>query len=144
MTDAPQPVVAPGASLPGVLGFETVESGPERAVGRFEVADRVRQPYGWVHGGAYAAMAEGLASRASFEAVVGGGMLAAGLSNNTSFLRPVTDGTVEAEARRIHRGQTTWIWDVEFRDDEGRLCAISRITVAVRPLPLGVSPESGS
>ena len=47
-----------------------------------------------------------------------------GQSNHTSFLRPVTEGTVHAEARRRHRGRTTWVWEVDFTDDQGRLCAI--------------------
>ena len=56
-----------------------------------------------------------------------------GQSNHTSFLRPVTEGTVHAEGTPIHRGRTTWVWDVDFTDDEGRLCAASRVTMAVRP-----------
>ena len=62
-------------------------------------------------------------------------MIAVGMSNNTTFLRPVLEGTVEAEATRRHRGRTTWIWDVEFTDGEGRVCALSRVTLAVRPAP---------
>lgn len=145
MSDEPRPPVDPSLTLMATLGFETVESGPERAIGRFLVEDRVRQPMGIVHGGAYAALAEGLASRATFDAVFGDGFYAVGLSNQTSFLRPVSEGTVVAEARSIHRGATTWIWEVEFRDGEERLCAVSRMTIAVRPIPPGfLSPESGS
>jgi len=58
-----------------------------------------------------------------------------GQSNSTSFLRPVTAGVVHAQARRRHRGRTTWVWDVDFTDDDGRLCATSRVTMAVRPAP---------
>ena len=61
------------------------------------------------------------------------GNYAVGLSNQTSFLRPITEGTVHAEATRRHRGRTTWLWDVEISDDAGRLCAVSRMTIAVRP-----------
>nr|MDQ3356090.1 PaaI family thioesterase [Actinomycetota bacterium] len=60
-----------------------------------------------------------------------------GLSNHTSFLRPVTTGSVHAEARRRHRGRTTWLWEADFSDDEGRLCALARVTIAVRPRPGG-------
>ena len=55
-----------------------------------------------------------------------------GLANATSFLRPILEGTVHAEARARHRGRTTWLWDVEITDDEGRLCAVTRMTIAVR------------
>jgi uncharacterized protein (TIGR00369 family) len=126
----------PGATLDSVLGLESLEVGDEAARGRFAVEERVKQPLGLVHGGAYAALAEGLASAATFRAVWPES-IAVGLSNHTSFLRPVTEGTVHAEARRRHRGRTTWVWEVEFTDDQGRLCAISRVTMAVRPAPAG-------
>jgi 1,4-dihydroxy-2-naphthoyl-CoA hydrolase len=127
------------STLDGTLGFEFLEVGPERATARFEVADRVRQPMGIVHGGAYAAMAETLASMATFREVAGDGMVALGQSNHTSFLRPVSDGTVHAEGRARHRGRTSWIWEIDFTDDQGRLTAIARVTMAVRPAPAEAS-----
>jgi 1,4-dihydroxy-2-naphthoyl-CoA hydrolase len=117
------------------LGFELLELGEEVARGRFAVEDCVRQPFGIVHGGAYAAMAETLASAATYMAVAGNGELAMGQSNHTSFLRPVSKGFVNAEGRVRHRGRTSWVWEVDFTDDEGRLCALTRVTMAVRPAP---------
>ena len=67
-----------------------------------------------------------------------GGQSAQGLSNQTSFLRPILDGTIHAVARRRHRGRTTWVWEVEITDDEGRLCALVRMTIAVRAARLGL------
>jgi 1,4-dihydroxy-2-naphthoyl-CoA hydrolase len=118
-----------------VIGFEYLEANGDGARGRFEVTDSVRQPYGIVHGGAYAAAAESLASAATFMAVHDEGMLAMGQSNHTSFLRPLSEGTVHAEGIVRHRGRTSWVWEVEFKDDEGRLLALSRVTMAVRPGP---------
>ena len=122
-------------TLDGALGFEIQEASEEHARGQFKVEDRVKQPMGLVHGGAYAAFAESLTSATTYMAVVGEGMTAVGMSNNTTFLRPVVEGTILAQATRRHRGRTTWIWDVEFTDGEGRLCALSRVTLAVRPAP---------
>ena len=122
-------------TLEGVLGFETLELGTERARGRVPVEDRVKQPLGLVHGGTYAAIAEGICSSATAGAVWDDGMIAMGLANHTSFLRPITAGHVNAEARSRHRGRTTWLWEVDMTDDDGRLCAVSRVTVAVRPRP---------
>jgi 1,4-dihydroxy-2-naphthoyl-CoA hydrolase len=107
----------------------------ELARGRFPVEDRVKQPFGLVHGGVFAALAESLCSQATFAAVAGDGMTAQGLSNHTSFVRPILAGTVHAEARCRHRGRTTWVWEVDVTDDDGRLCALSRVTMAVRPPP---------
>jgi uncharacterized protein (TIGR00369 family) len=121
-------------TLEGTLGFELTEMGEEHASGYFDVTERVRQPMGIVHGGAYAAYAESLASGATFRAVQPES-IAMGQSNDTSFLRPISEGRVHVEAHRRHRGRTTWVWEVEFTDDQGRLCAITRVTMAVRPTP---------
>lgn len=137
MTEAPPTAVALDRTLDATLGFELEEMSDERAVGTVRVEDRVRQPMGLLHGGVFAALAESLASAATFFAVREGGEVAVGLSNQTSFVRPVTEGTVRAEARPRHRGRTTWIWEVDFTDEQGRLCAMTRVTMAVRPARRG-------
>jgi 1,4-dihydroxy-2-naphthoyl-CoA hydrolase len=116
-----------------LYGLEVLEIGAEHARGRVAVRDEVRQPFGLVHGGVYASIAESLTSMATHEAVQADGLTAQGLSNQTSFLRPILEGTVHAEARRRHRGRTTWVWEVDITDDQGRLCALVRMTIAVRP-----------
>jgi 1,4-dihydroxy-2-naphthoyl-CoA hydrolase len=120
-----------------LYGLELVSLSEDEVRGRVAVRDEVRQPLGLVHGGLYAAIAESLASLATHVAVAAGGEMAVGLSNSTSFLRPVTEGTVHARGVRLHRGRTTWVWDVTFTDDRERVCAVTRMTIAVRPLPAG-------
>jgi 1,4-dihydroxy-2-naphthoyl-CoA hydrolase len=120
-------------TLDGTLGFETLEISDTAARGRVPVEDRIKQPFGLVHGGVFAAIAESLCSQATFAAVVSDGMSAQGLSNHTSFVRPILEGFVHAEARCRHRGRTTWVWEVDITDDGGRTCALSRVTMAVRP-----------
>jgi 1,4-dihydroxy-2-naphthoyl-CoA hydrolase len=115
------------------LGIELLGGGPERPAARLEVTDRVRQPFGIVHGGAFSALAESLCSHATNEAVAGEGMAAIGQSNHATFLRPIASGHVHAVATPRHRGRTTWVWDCEISDDEGRLCALVRMTIAIRP-----------
>lgn len=116
----------------GLYGLEVLEAGEEVARGRVVVDDRHKQPAGLVHGGLYASMAESLTSMATHFAVAKDGKSAQGLSNQTNFLRPIFEGTVHATARRRHRGRTTWVWEVDFTDDQGRLCALVRMTIAVR------------
>ena len=101
---------------------------------RVQVRQEICQPMGLVHGGVYASLAESMASLATALAVMPEGDVALGLTNNTSFLRPITEGAVHAIATRVHRGRTTWIWDVTFSDDAGRTCALTRMTIAVRPM----------
>ncbi len=115
-------------------GLQLLELSEEVVRARVAVRDELKQPAGLVHGGVYASMAEAMASIATGFSVLEQGFTAMGLSNNTSFLRPVTAGTVHAHATRLHRGRTTWVWDVRFSDDEGRLCAVTRMTIAVREL----------
>jgi uncharacterized protein (TIGR00369 family) len=56
-----------------------------------------------------------------------------GQSNDATFLRPITEGHVNATATVRHSGRTSWVWEVEIADDAGRLCALVLVTVAVRP-----------
>ncbi len=116
-----------------LYGLRLEELGDGLASGTVAVRNSLRQPAGLVHGGVYAAVAESLASNGTAVAVRAQGAIAVGMSNHTSFLRPVTGGTISARARARHRGRSTWVWDVEFADDRGRLCAVSRVTVAIRP-----------
>ena len=112
------------------IDMESVSEDEVRA--SVPVRDEIKQPMGLVHGGVFASVAESLASMATALAVAADGKQAMGLSNATSFMRPITQGTVHAVARRIHRGRTTWVWDVDITDDEGRRCAVTRMTIAVR------------
>jgi 1,4-dihydroxy-2-naphthoyl-CoA hydrolase len=116
-------------------GLELLEMTDSEVRARVVVGGRHKQPAGLVHGGLYASIAESIASIATGLTVIDEGNVAMGMSNNTSFLRPMTAGTVHAHATRVHRGRTTWMWDVTFSDDSGRTCALTRMTIAVRPLP---------
>jgi 1,4-dihydroxy-2-naphthoyl-CoA hydrolase len=122
-------------TLDDVLGFELLEATRDGCRARVAVERRVQQPFGLVHGGTYAALAETMVSWATVIAVAPAGNLAVGQSNSTTFLRPVRSGSVHATGTPRHRGRTTWVWDVEFTDDGGRVCALSRVTLAVRPAP---------
>ena len=118
-----------------LYGLEFLELSEELARAQVVVRDELKQPAGLVHGGVYASIAESLASFGTGVAMFPQGKAVMGLSNQTSFLRPITDGVIHAEAKRRHRGRTTWIWDVEIHDDAGRLCVLTRVTIAVRDLP---------
>ncbi len=118
-------------------GLEVLELGEGFVRARVPVRNAVKQPFGLVHGGLFCSIAEGITSMATYQAVEPDGKVAQGMSNQTSFLRPITEGTVHAVARARHRGRTTWMWDVEILDDAERLCAVSRMTIAVRDAPRG-------
>jgi len=131
--EPPRFAVPPEETFDALYGLVILELGEDRAYGECPVRREIMQPWGLVHGGVYASIAESLASWATGMVVLGGGELALGQANETHFLRPISQGTIRATARRRHRGRTSWVWDVDMCDDEGRLCATSRVTVAVRP-----------
>ncbi len=116
-------------------GLEVDEASDELVLGHVAVREELTQPGGLVHGGVYASIAEALASLGTNVGVVAAGQVGLGMSNHSTFLRPVAAGVVRATARRRHRGRTTWVWDVDLTDDDGRLCALTRVSIAVRPIP---------
>ena len=127
-----------------LYGLELLACSDTEVRAQVTVRDELKQPAGLVHGGVYASMAEAMASLATALAVAERGETAMGLSNMTSFLRPITAGVVHARATRIHRGRTTWVWDVRFSDDADRTCAVTRMTIAVRPVPDGRAQPAAS
>ena len=107
MTDAapwdrvslPSPLIPLERTFEGFLGLEWLELTPESAHVRFEVRENLKQPLGLLHGGIYCAVAETVASVATVNDGWRDGFIGSGLSNYASFLRPVTDGTVDVIAR---------------------------------------------
>jgi 1,4-dihydroxy-2-naphthoyl-CoA hydrolase len=133
MMEPPPPTTAfHPRGFDALYGLELLQVGSDEVRGQVTVRDDVRQPFGLVHGGLYASIAESLASIGTAVEVLKQGLTAMGMSNNTTFLRSITAGTVHTTAKPLHRGRTTWVWDVEITDDEHRLCATSRVTIAVR------------
>lgn len=124
----------PDGGFDALYGLELLEVSDQLVRAQVAVRDDVKQPFGLVHGGVLTSVAEALASVGTAVVVEPAGMAAMGLSNNTSFMRPISEGTIHARALRRHRGRSTWIWDVEITDDDGRLCALTRMTIAVRAI----------
>jgi uncharacterized protein (TIGR00369 family) len=131
-----EPPIAPEASFDAVYGLrvleEDLEAGASR--GRIDVRPEICDHDGALPGGVLAAAAEAIASRGTAAVVMARGMLAQGLSNDTTAFARVTSGHVDARARMVGRTDTEWVWSVEFADAAGEPCGLSRVTVAVRPM----------
>jgi len=124
-----------------LYGLELERVDGEEVRARVVVDNRHLQPFGIVHGGLYASIAESMASVGTYVGT-GEAKFVAGLSNHTSFLRPVFPGdTVTAVGLPRHRGKTTWVWEVELTTSAGKACALSRVTIAVREPPLSLPPQ---
>jgi 1,4-dihydroxy-2-naphthoyl-CoA hydrolase len=131
---AQEPDISPYGNL---LGVEWLSQEPDEARARIEVRDDLKQPYGYLHGGVIMSIIDELCSRSTVIQVLRDGMVALAQTVDVSLLRSVKEGTVTVSARARHRGKTSWIWEAEATDGEGRLCALAKVTVAVRPFDRG-------
>jgi 1,4-dihydroxy-2-naphthoyl-CoA hydrolase len=118
------------AGLAERLGIEWLEISGERVVARMPVEGNV-QPYGILHGGATAALCETVASVGT-AVRVGAEKRVTGVELNINHLRAVTNGQVTATGTPLHVGRTTAVWDMRVHDDDDRLIAVSRLTLAIR------------
>lgn len=120
-----------GELLADRMGIEVVEISPDRIVATMPVAGN-RQPYGLLHGGASAVLAETIGS---VLAVLNApeGHLAVGVELNCTHHRAATDGNVTAVATPLHTGRTMSSVEIVIRDEAGRRVCTSRLTCAVRP-----------
>jgi 1,4-dihydroxy-2-naphthoyl-CoA hydrolase len=133
MAELPSALLPIEKTMDGTIGVEVLERGDDFMRGRMPVADRVRQPYGIVQGGALLALAESLASLGTALGVAKNGEIALGQEISASYMRPFREGHVNAFARVRRKGRTAWNWEVELTDDDGRVCTLVRLTIAVRP-----------
>ena len=116
------------------LGIEFVEVGDDFLVARVPVNRQTCQPYGLLHGGVSVVLAETLGSiGAAF--CVPAGTRVVGLDVNANHIRGVSQGWVTANARPVHIGRSTQVWQIELRDDQGRMVCVSRLTMTVLPSP---------
>ena len=109
-----------------LLGLRIVEASGDRVVLTCPVTPDLHQPYGLVHGGVHATLAETAASIAGALWFGDRGKVV-GISNSTDFLRAVRAGELRAVATPLARGRTTQLWEVAIRDGQDRLVAHAKV-----------------
>jgi uncharacterized protein (TIGR00369 family) len=120
----------------GVLGIELVEATKDLVTLRLEVGPAVHQPFGLLHGGVSALLAESAASIGASlnvpedKAVVG-------IELSASHLRGMAEGTLSARATPIRIGRAVQVWRIELRDERDVLVCDAKCTVAVIDRPGG-------
>ena len=119
-------------TLAETLGMRLTEAGEDFISGTLPVDARTLQPFGLLHGGASAALAETLGSVAA-NLCCAPGTRAVGLELNANHLRAVREGRVTGTARPLHIGRATQVWDIRIQDAQGRLSCAARLTCAVVP-----------
>ena len=116
------------------LGIEVLEASGESVTARMPV-DGNLQPYGVLHGGGTAALCETVGSIGA--SIAAPDRMAMGIELNVNHLRAVSSGSITAVGTAVHSGRTTAVWDMRVTDDDGRLIAVGRLTLAVREPPKG-------
>lgn len=112
------------------LGIEFTELDPERTVATMPIDERHHQPLGYLHGGVSVVLAESVASVGAWlNCPPGKGAFGSEIS--ASHVRPKRTGLLTAVGVPVHRGRRSQVWNVEIRDEDGKLVCVSRCTVAV-------------
>lgn len=96
------------------------------------VTDKVKQPYGLLHGGATATLAETIGSTGS-AVYAGKDHIAIGLQITANHLRSATEGIVTGKGFIVHKGRSTHLWDINIYDDQDRLLSTCRLTNFIKP-----------
>lgn len=116
------------------LGVQTILVTPEKVILQVEVGPKVHQPYGILHGGVSALLAEGAASIGGAVSVAPD-FIVVGTELNCSHLRSMTSGTLTATATPIRKGRTVHVWAIDLTDDQGRQICVARCTLQVLKAP---------
>ncbi len=119
------------------LGIRFVETTPDLVVLEMDVGPLVHQPFGLLHGGASAVMAESAASIGSYLNCDQETEYTVGVDLNITHLRAKSSGVVTATARPIRKGRTVQVWGIDLVGEDGKAVAVARCTLAVRKIPEG-------
>jgi 1,4-dihydroxy-2-naphthoyl-CoA hydrolase len=119
-----------------ILEMKFTEIGDNYLCMNMPVNHKTQQPYGLLHGGASAALAETVGSVASSLCIDTEKEICTGIEINCNHIKGKTSGIVTARAEPLHIGAKTHVWDIKIRDEKGKLICVSRLTVAILKKPL--------
>jgi len=118
-------------TMAAFLDIKFIEIGPDFLKATMPVSIKTLQPYGLLHGGASAVLAETVGSVASSLIIDNTRQICVGIEINCNHLRAKKDGNVIATAEPLHIGATTHVWDIKIRDEKEKLICVGRLTVAI-------------
>ena len=119
-------------TLLGALGIEMLEMTKEKVTARMPVDSRTHQPYGILHGGASAALAETVASVGSYLIAKENNSIAVGVDLNITHLKSKRHGWVTGIATPIKIGRSLHVWSVQIVDEEHELIATAKLTTMIK------------
>ena len=122
---------AGSALLPGALGIEVDDVANGVAHAHLDVEDKHLAPNGYLHAAAVVGLADTACGYGCILSLPEGGTGFTTIELKTNFLRSVQTGTITCEARLLHGGRTTQVWDATVFDQNGRTLALFRCTQLV-------------
>ncbi len=117
--------------MTGFLDIKATAIEPERLVVSMPISDKVRQPFGILHGGASVVLAESVGSIASNLVIDPQKYAGVGMEINANHLKSVSEGTVFAHCTALHLGKKSHVWDIRIQNEAKELVCIARLTVAI-------------
>ncbi|NQD71667.1 hotdog fold thioesterase [Sphingobacterium shayense] len=117
--------------MTGFLEIQATQIDSNLLVAQMPVTDRVKQPFGLLHGGASVVLAESVGSVASNMIIDNSKYVGVGMEINANHLRSVSSGIVNAYCTPVHIGRTSHVWDIRIKDEQQQPVCISRLTVAI-------------
>ena len=117
------------------MGVQIIEASAERVVGTMPVEGNT-QPYGLLHGGASAVLAETIGS---IGAMLHGGSskIAVGVDLNCTHHRGVRSGLVTGVATPVHRGRSSATYEIVITDEADKRVCTARLTCMLKDAPTG-------
>ena len=120
-------------TMTSTIGIEITDIGDDFIYGKMPVDERTTQPFGLLHGGASAALAETLGSIGGGIKVYSNNETVVGIEINANHLKSVRDGWVYGKATSIRIGKKIQVWNIEITNEDDDLICVSRLTLAVIP-----------
>ncbi len=120
-------------TMTSTIGIEIIDIGDDFICGKMPVDERTTQPFGLLHGGASAALAETLGSIGGGIKVYSNNETVVGIEINANHLKSARDGWVYGKATPIRIGKKIQVWNIEITNEDDDLICVSRLTLAVIP-----------
>jgi len=114
--------------FPGLLGIEFDKPGDGVMRARLEIEEKHMAPNGYLHAGTVVGFADSACGYGCILNLPGGATGFTTIELTTNFLSSARDGTIECEARMVHGGRTTQLWDATVTDAAGKTLALFRCT----------------
>nr|WP_298993560.1 PaaI family thioesterase [uncultured Polaribacter sp.] len=115
-------------TLMETLSIEFVDVDENMVKAKMPVNAKVHQPYGILHGGATAALAETVGSCASALFIDTKSKIVKGIELSINHLKSKKEGTVFGIAKPIHKGRTTHLWEIRIEDEAQNLISLCKLT----------------